>query len=395
MFFTYCLRGGTVLAYVYYYIEAHVACMLLLALILFKIIKGVNKQASQIYLGNLVVILMFYFAAEIFWALVDGKVFGDSPSLLYLSNIFTYILISIASYYWYIVSETLQRDDMIENNLVRHLLAIPALISSLLVITAFRTGLVFYVDENGELVNGRFYLILVIVPFAYMLAASVKAFRRYADKDRYVERNIYFMIGIFPITPILLGIMQAIFWRVPFLCYGALAAVLYVYITTQDNMISIDPLTQTNNRNQMYKYLVQKMKTEEQGVSLFLIMVDIDRLRDINEAYGHAEGDRALNRVASSIKEACQGSRSRMFVSRYGGDEFVVVAEMNYRAEASWLADQIKNNLKRATDLDATPYDIPISIGIAQYDYQQPISLQAFIARADSDLYQNKKLNMA
>ncbi len=381
------------MTYVFYYVQAHIACILLLSIIFYKIVRGVNKQASQIYLGNLVVTLMLYYIAEIFWALVDGSVISSAPTMLYLSNIFTYILISVAAYYWYIISEALQRDKLIENTVLRRLLATPVLVSALLVVTAYRTGLVFYVDENGKLVNGSFYVILVIVPFAYLIASSVKAFSRFANRDRYVDRNIYFMIGVFPFAPIILGAMQAIYWRVPFLCYGTVAAVYYVYLTTQDNLISIDPLTQTNNRNQLYKYLVQKMRTEEQGMSLFLIMVDIDRLRDINEAYGHAEGDRALNRVARAIKDACQGSRSRMFVSRYGADEFVVVAEMAYRAEAAWLADQIKNEVKRATNVDAAPYDIHVSVGISQYDYQAPVTIQSFIARADSDLYQNKKLN--
>lgn len=381
------------MTYVFYYVQAHIACILLLSIVFYKIVKGVNKQASQIYLGNLVVTLMLYYLAEIFWALVDGGVISSEPTMLYLSNIFTYILISVAAYYWYIISEALQRDKLIENAVLRRLLATPVLVSALLVITAYRTGLVFFVDENGRLVNGSFYVILVIVPFAYLIASSVKAFSRFANKDRYVDRNIYFMIGVFPFAPIILGAMQAIYWRVPFLCYGTVAAVYYVYLTTQDNLISIDPLTQTNNRNQLYKYLVQKMRQEEQGMSLFLIMVDIERLRDINEAYGHAEGDRALNRVARAIKDACQGSRSRMFVSRYGADEFVVVAEMAYRAEAAWLADQIKNEVKRATNVDRAPYDIHVNVGISQYDYQAPVSIQSFIARADSDLYQNKKLN--
>ena len=381
------------LTYVFYYVQAHIACILLLSIVFYKIVRGVNKQASQIYLGNLVVTLMLYYMAEIFWALVDGNIISSAPTMLYLSNIFTYILISVAAYYWYIISEALQRDKLIENTVLRRLLATPVLVSALLVVTAYRTGLVFYVDENGKLVNGSFYVILVIVPFAYLIASSVKAFSRFANRDRYVDRNIYFMIGVFPFAPIILGALQAIYWRVPFLCYGTVAAVYYVYLTTQDNLISIDPLTQTNNRNQLYKYLVQKMRSEEQGLSLFLIMVDIDRLRDINEAYGHAEGDRALNRVATAIKDACQGSRSRMFVSRYGADEFVVVAEMAYRAEAAWLADQIKNEVKRATNVDAAPYDIHVSIGISQYDYQAPVTIQSFIARADSDLYQNKKLN--
>ena len=144
----------------------------------------------------------------------------------------------------------------------------------------------------------------------------------------------------------------------------------------------------------MYKYLIRKMKSEETGMSLFLMMIDINKLKNINDSYGHSEGDRALIRVAGAIKEACQGQRSRMFVSRYGGDEFVIVAQMAYRAEATWLADQIRNNIRRATTADGAPYDINVGIGIAQYNYDTPIPLQTFIARADSDLYQNKRMSL-
>lgn len=381
------------MGYVFYYIEAHLACLLLIALVFFKIIKGVNKQASQLYLGNLLMILMLYFIAEIFWALVDGGIIEATRGRLYLSNTFTYILITFAAYYWFILSEVIQKDAYVEKERYRLLIAIPVMISSLLCITAYWTGLLFYVDENTKLINGRFYFILIVVPFAYMMAASVKAFGRFLNKDKYIDRNIYFMIGIFPFAPISLGILQTFFWRVPLLCYGAVAAVFYVYITSLDNLISIDPLTQTNNRNQMFKYLIQKMRGMDSGMSLFLLMVDIDRLRFINDAYGHAEGDRAIIRVSDSIKEACQSSRNRLFVSRYGGDEFVIVAEMPYKAEAVWLAEQIKTNVKRNFVKEGVPYEISVSVGISQYDYTAPVSLQAFITRADSDLYQNKKMN--
>ena len=381
------------MGYVFYYIEAYLACAFLLAIIYFKILKGVNKQASSIYLGKLIGILIFYYFAEIFWALVDGQILEYSIPLMYFSNVFTYISIAIASYIWFIISESLQGDGIVEDKRKRRLIFIPVLVSAFLCITAFWTGLIFYIDDSGKLVNGRFYSVLAIIPFAYMIAASVKAFSRFLNKDKYAERGIYFMIGIFPFAPILCGILQAFFWRVPVLCYGTVAAVFYVFTTIQDNMISIDPLTQTNNRNQMYKFLIKKMRNEEIGMSLFLLMVDVDKLRAINDAFGHTEGDRALIRVASAIKDACQGPRGRMFVSRYGGDEFVIVAEMAYRAEATYLAEQIKNNLRRLSDIDGAAYDITVSIGIAQYDYKAPVSLQAFIARADSDLYQNKKLN--
>ncbi len=379
--------------YVFYYIEAYAACIFLLAIILFKIHRGINKQLSQVYLGNLVFILILYFGAEIFWAVVDGGIIVSTKPLLYLSNIFTYVLLSIASYLWFLLSEAIQNEKKDYKDPTKLLLSIPVWISTILCVTAFRTGLVYYVDENNNLVGGKLYLLLIIVPFGYMIAASVKAFIRAFSKDKYADRNIYLMIGFFPIAPIVLGALQAIYWRIPFLCYGAVAAVFYIYTSILDNLISLDPLTQINNRNQMYKYLTNKMRTPDPGLSLFLLMVDADKFKAINDNYGHVEGDKALVSIATAIKNACQGPRSRFFVSRYGGDEFVVVAEMAYRAEATWLAEQIKTNVRRLSSEKNLPYSMAVSVGIAQYDYDEPISLQAFIARADSDLYKQKKLN--
>ena len=241
--------------------------------------------------------------------------------------------------------------------------------------------------------NGKFYVVLIIVPFSYLIAASAKAFYRGFNKEKYAERHIYLMIGVFPIAPIILGALQAIYWRIPLLCYGAVAAVFYIYITSLDNQISLDPLTQLNNKNQMFKYLTQKLSDKGDGMPLFLLMIDIDHLKKINENYGRMEGDRALVRVANAIKDTCQGPRNRFFVARYGSDEFVVISEMAYKAEAIWLSDQIRNNVKKLSNDNMLNYDLTVSVGIAQFDYDEPIPLHSLIARADSDLYKQKKTN--
>ena len=129
----------------------------------------------------------------------------------------------------------------------------------------------------------------------------------------------------------------------------------------------------------------------ESKLPLFILMVDVDNFKAINDNYGYSEGDKILVRVAGAIKDACQGPRNRFFISRYGGDEFIIVAEMAYRAEASWLADQIKSNVKKLEASIGSPYQLSVSVGIAQYDFEQPITIQSFIARADSDRYQHKR----
>ena len=81
------------MGYAFYYIQAHVACICFLCIIMLKIRKSINKELSLVCLGNLVVILQLYFVAEIFWSLVDGNIIESTRSMLYLSNIFTYIFI--------------------------------------------------------------------------------------------------------------------------------------------------------------------------------------------------------------------------------------------------------------------------------------------------------------
>ena len=136
------------MGYVFFYIEAYLACAFLLCLILFKIFKGINKQLSQVYLGNIIIVLILYFFAEIFWAVVDGNLINATKSMLYVSNIFTYVLITIAAYTWYILSEALQNSKKVENDVTRLLISIPVWISAILCVSAYRTGLVFYVDPS-------------------------------------------------------------------------------------------------------------------------------------------------------------------------------------------------------------------------------------------------------
>ena len=107
------------MGYVFYYVEAYLACIFFLSIILFKIAKSVNKDITTVYLGQIVFVTILYFAAEIFWALVDSEIIVSTKPLLYLSNIFTYLLLSVDAYLWFILSETLQKSKMVEKDIAR------------------------------------------------------------------------------------------------------------------------------------------------------------------------------------------------------------------------------------------------------------------------------------
>ncbi len=310
--------------------------------------------------------------------------------MMYITTIIPYILIVFSGYFWFIYCELIQHNKYIITKKGLFVASIPIIVAVILIISATFSGIVFYFDEQGRIQYGPVYAVLILIPMGYMAYASIKGFLRAYTEGRYLDHAVYLTIGVFPLIPIITGILQAIFIYTPFMCYGATFSILLIYLTTLENLISMDALTQVNNRNQMQRYLLRKMKNETPGLSLYLMIIDIDHFKSINDEYGHIEGDKALVRVANAMKEACQAHRNRFFVSRFGGDEFIVIAETEYKGEVNWLADKIMSNVKLMNERASAPYPLSVCVGIAEYDYQSPVPIPSLIARADTDLYHMK-----
>ena len=119
-----------------------------------------------------------------------------------------------------------------------------------------------------------------------------------------------------------------------------------------------------------------------------LLFIDIDGLKRINDTLGHEEGDRALVSAANVLK---QTFRESDIMARMGGDEFAVLAvdaAENPEIVLKRLAEQIGLH-------NAVPdrlYEISMSIGAAVYDPKAPCSLDDMISRADTLMYEQKKM---
>ncbi|WP_051204740.1 GGDEF domain-containing protein [Butyrivibrio sp. VCD2006] len=375
---------------VYYYAQANIACTCILGLILVKINHGIDRQISTITIRRMIWVMIGYFLSDAVWVLFYGGIFQSTRSGIYIITIIPYIFILGCAYCWFIYCELIQQNKNIlsRKGVIRS--SLPMLLAVLLIIFGSFRGIVFYFDENSRLQYGPLYAFLMLVPIGYMVLSSIKAFIRAYTQERYLDHSMYFVIGIFPILPIGCGILQAIFVDIPIMCYGATLAVLLVYITSLETLISMDSLTQVNNRHQMQRYLMKKMKTPTPGLSLYLMIIDVDHFKEINDTYGHLEGDKALIRVATAMKEACQAHRNRFFVSRFGGDEFIIIAETEYKGEVNWLSDKIRSSVKLLNDKAGSPYELSVCVGIAEYDYSSPVPIPSLIARADTDLYHMK-----
>ena len=149
----------------------------------------------------------------------------------------------------------------------------------------------------------------------------------------------------------------------------------------------IDPLTQTKNRAAFDSTVSREISLAlRNDNSLSAIFLDIDHFKSINDDFGHACGDMVLSVTAKLIKQCARDSD---LVFRYGGEEFVLLLSNTDLSGAQLLAERIRKKLEHHTlAFDMEPVKITASLGIATL--KSTDSLESFIQRADSAMYQAK-----
>jgi len=152
-----------------------------------------------------------------------------------------------------------------------------------------------------------------------------------------------------------------------------------------------DELTGLYNRRGFFILAEQQIKIAARTRrSMLLVSADLDGLKGINDRFGHQEGDRALVDAAQILR---QSFRESDIHSRIGGDEFVVLVTEKPEINPDVLFRRLKENLEVFIRRVKRPYPFYISMGVAIFDPQNPVSLNELLVQADKSMYRNKKHN--
>ncbi|HEV7180598.1 MAG TPA: diguanylate cyclase [Candidatus Baltobacteraceae bacterium] len=156
-----------------------------------------------------------------------------------------------------------------------------------------------------------------------------------------------------------------------------------------EQMAFTDALTGLPNRvlfNDRIEHTIATARRYDRGFAV--MYVDIDKFKDINDRYGHSTGDAVLKAVADRLRESLRESDT---VSRFGGDEFVILQPIvDGPSDAADLARKLNVAMQRAIEIDATPHEVRISIGIALYP-GDGLSIEALMEASDRALYRAKR----
>lgn len=372
------------------YCEIYVFALALLIMVIVWNHKAADKSLSGLWFTRSLYTFAVTYVFDFLWGLADGGYLfpKQSPYLwAYSFKIIYFILFFIALFFWTIYTETELGSDMFISKDRFRFLMLPVMLEIFLTLLTPWTKLLFSIDTQGVLHYGLTSQLHVGLALIYPVVAGIRTLAKLQYESNQQRRGQLMLIGSFMFYLLAAWVVSFFYRNSSIYCIAITCAVIAIDIGNSTEQISLDKLTQINNRQNLLGYIGHAIKTHEQ--SLYLLMMDVDYFKKVNDNFGHQEGDAALVRVANALKTACGSSRKRTYLARYGGDEFIIVAEASDDEEIGKLCDEIHKQLQYYNSWAEVDYDLTMSIGVTRWE--NGMDTKALIEAADQKLYEAKK----
>ena len=150
-----------------------------------------------------------------------------------------------------------------------------------------------------------------------------------------------------------------------------------------------DELTGLNNRRGFMILATGLLKfAQRANHPLCLLYIDMDRLKYLNDMFGHAQGDAALNEFAHILTETFRDSD---VIARLGGDEFVILTIDATESDLYNIQTRLQNNVAAYNLRSTNGHALSFSLGIIQVDVTAPLTMEDLLSKADEAMYKHKQ----
>lgn len=253
------------------------------------------------------------------------------------------------------------------------------LISIVLLVINIFYPLVFSVSD-GRYQRGFAYIIFLIFAAFYILD-SLYLYVKRVKKNGSLK---LFPVHIF-LIPVILGVViQTFFVEIAITWTSIAISVAGIMTALKNEIIFTDCLTGLYNRE--YLEFLHKRACNKKDCWVSGIMIDLNGFKQINDNYGHAEGDLALCIVADLLRKSFS---EYGVVIRYAGDEFVIMLNTTDDQLIRKIIKSAKKNFVTENDKNDKPYQLSASMGYAITNLSNE-TIDDFMNRIDEQMYQDK-----
>ena len=253
------------------------------------------------------------------------------------------------------------------------------LISIVLLVINIFYPLVFSVSD-GRYQRGFAYIIFLIFAAFYILD-SLYLYVKRVKKNGSLK---LFPVHIF-LIPVILGVViQAFFVEIAITWTSIAISVTGIMTALKNEIIFTDCLTGLYNR--VYLEFLHKRACNKKDCWVSGIMIDLNGFKQINDNYGHAEGDLALCIVADLLRKSFS---EYGVVTRYAGDEFVIMLNTTDDQLIQKIIKSAKKNFVTENEKNDKPYQLSAFMGYAITNLSNE-TIDDFMNRIDEQMYQDK-----
>lgn len=376
-------------------------CLFIFLLIIFNLYKSGDKSKS-FYISVILMVFAQCLITSIVTYLHSGYCILEnalkiqciqSVKLIVLFTCLNNFMAVFTAYIVFVITYQKRKDVIRSKDIKLFLLSLPFIVITYFVITSPFNGYIQFLTFSGDFVPGRFYSLLIgsigfysVLGMINFLSIMVDLKKRFSDFSvSSIDRILLYIIVSVPfvIAP------AKLFLHTNYISVAYAIAFFYLMTIHQHLRISIDDLTTLNNRNELKSYLSSLMSlSDSQRKKTFMLFIDLNKFKYINDNYGHNEGDIVLIEISRLLKYVADSFNC--FLCRYGGDEFILIKKNADEEKAISVCAFIDKAVSDLSDLLIAPYELSVSTGFVRFD-SRFTSVQDFIDAADKLMYENKR----
>ncbi|KAB1438534.1 GGDEF domain-containing protein [Candidatus Galacturonibacter soehngenii] len=336
---------------------------------------------NQAYL-KIVPVILIQLIVEAVSCLVNRQGGELYVILSYLIHILLFILSATLVWRGYILIRKLFMSNQRMSKRKQFLFQLPLLVNVIIVLLSPKYHLVFYITNENVYQRGNLYFASGIVIYFYLICIVALLIK---NKTK-LGKHEFTLLMIFCFLPIIGGLVQALFYGALYMWSSTAFGLVVMFSFLQQRMVHLDYLTGVWSRGS-FEFYIKKRLSDYDGDKLGIIYCDIDKLKEINDDYGHFEGDLAIKTATKIFKNSI---RKTDIIVRMGGDEFIIVLEGVTVDILESTLDRINKAFENYNKISNKKYELSCSFGsdILNSNFD---TIEQFIHHVDILMYENKK----